>query len=156
MCTRTSLILTVNIMLACAQVNITLTSTLIKGRSACPYSEVIFTCETRGSNGIYWASVDYIGPNDAQLAFQRNNAPGDKKNVSGFNDNTIATLTKNVNDVLRSQLLIMPNQSLSPSTISCTPSSYPAMSRNVTFQVLCKSILCNKSTMSCIEIGASV
>ena len=92
-------------------------STLIDGVFACPGSEVIFTCKTRGSGAIAWRSEDYIGGGNAQLILS-----SDVTTTSSAS-NTTAMLTREYNDdgelVLESTLRIIASSTFPTSSVTC-------------------------------------
>ena len=75
------------------------TTQLYDGRFACPGSEVIFTCETRGSVALAWSSDQYIGRGGEELTFTAlvDTDVGIMKR-SGTVNTTVATLINNTLD----------------------------------------------------------
>ena len=97
---------------------VTMTTSLEVGKSACPGEIIIFNCIVNGSQTLFWSS-EYIGTGGIQLEFSTANRIGERQN-SSVNPDTFATLI-NVTDngrnsLLQSELHIMSNQS---STVSC-------------------------------------
>ena len=80
------------------------------GNVFCNGSEVIFTCETRGSPSIIWQGDSfYVG---GQIAFVAGSHPINFTSPSLANDDTVATVTQNYTDgdvlVFASTLRIKP------------------------------------------------
>lgn len=117
-------------------ISTTLYSTLVNGQFACPDVEVIFTCETRGSESITWNSAQYVGNPLGFLGVLRQVNDTRK---SSSNPETFATLTKNELDngvlVLRSTLRIKASLSLSSASVTCVHTD-ASNSRSISFTVL--------------------
>ena len=101
---------------------LTINSTVPAGEHVCPEQDITFTCETRGSPTIAWASFDYIDVG-SQLEFAVFNHLGDKR-ISPINPNTVATLVgSSINDdgeqILVSELHLMASSQFPTFSISC-------------------------------------
>lgn len=98
-------------------------STLCDGEVACAYSNITFTCVTRGSNSLSWNSEDYIGPGNAELGFSTLSNEG-ATSVSSTFPMTVATLIQVFDDgqaiVLVSTLdIVVTSASPSLKSITC-------------------------------------
>ena len=70
---------------------VTLTTSLEAGQSACLEEIVIFTCVVNGSRILSWNSTEYIGTGGAKLQFSKADDIGARLN-STVNPHTFATL----------------------------------------------------------------
>ena len=66
------------------------------GNKSCPREELVFTCTINGANILIWKSIEYIGPNGAELPFPNSDKNGTRKN-STEDPGTYAILT-NINN----------------------------------------------------------
>jgi hypothetical protein len=117
---------------------------LHNGNQACLGSEVLFTCETRGSDVIAWMSDAYIGSGGVQLGFvAAGSSPGDTRR-SGSNPDTISTLTREYEHqgmtVLESTLRITVLPAPQNASVTCIH-TVSGESRTANFQVIGKSFL---------------
>ena len=113
------------------------------GTVYCNGSEVIFTCETRGSPTLTWrGDDDYVG-NGAQLGFAAEVNPIGTTMNSSSNPNTVATLTQNSTDdgvsVLVSTLRIIATSDAPSGNIMCAGTN----NKDITFRVLGELYYCD-------------
>ena len=84
----------------------------------CPGVIVTFTCETRGSSALAWASDEYIASDGSRLEFATFNSIGDRR-TSPVNLNTVATLVNKTDGILVSELHIKALSQFLNSSVAC-------------------------------------
>ena len=105
---------------ASSQVNITLTSSVIAIKKACPEETVRYNCSVTGSRILAWSSDAYIGTGGIRLEFSTSDPVG--QTMDSQIDPNVSAVLRNVTDdsvniFLKSELFIVVNQS---STIICS------------------------------------
>ncbi|MCG8621744.1 MAG: hypothetical protein MJE68_07065 [Proteobacteria bacterium] len=109
----------------------------------CPGQEINYTCETRGSQTLAWASDEYIEADGSQLDFATFNTVGDTR-TSPVNPNTVATLINKTNEtgkvILESQLRIVVSPQIATFTITCLMDD--GNKRNISLQLLGELVIC--------------
>ena len=120
---------------ACAVSQVTLSSTLGMGKSACLGERINFTCTVNGSRILSWSSNEYIGSNGIQLEFSTFDENGSRIN-SSVSPDTYATLDMVINAngmfTLQSTLHIaVSNRSSIVSCLSVNNSTRKSINLNV-------------------------
>ena len=111
----------------------------LNGEVFCPEQEVIFTCMTRDSPSIAWASEEYIEQGGSTLGFDPLDSVGSIQ-PSPVNPNTVATLTNRFTDtvdgarVLESRLKIITSSNTPTASVACIHGS--GSRATVTFHML--------------------
>lgn len=117
-----------------------LNSTL-ESEFACLGSRVTFTCETRGSDGIAWASNTYVGPGGVRVGFVAGiSSPGEVR-TSVSNVDTVATFIEEREEqgmtILKSMLEITPLPEPQNASVTCIHTANVERS-TINFQVISK------------------
>ena len=118
-----------------------MSSTLNADQIAAPLQRIIFTCITRGSDILEWASEEYIGSGGARLQLLSIDCV-ERNEMSRINPNTTATCvsvsqTGDGTTVIVSQLMITASIDHPLATVACSNNGHGSR-ENITFQIIGK------------------